>query len=150
MPIRYEKTRMPRIKKAVIIFVISAVLFVLCVYALTQACIEGYTYSDNVVFVTASGECYHTAECRYVKSKQTIATAFTRAKSNYRACSACDPDIAELETETFCDVTIQRATVYAVILCVFCVVLFVLLFWRYLYELFDGIKADIAAIKAKP
>jgi competence protein ComEC len=47
--------------------------------------------SDPIVYITATGECYHRAGCRYL-SKSKIAIHLSKAKAEgYRPCSVCKP-----------------------------------------------------------
>jgi competence protein ComEC len=47
--------------------------------------------SDPIVYITATGECYHRAGCRYL-SKSKIAIRLSKAKAEgYRPCSVCKP-----------------------------------------------------------
>ncbi len=49
------------------------------------------TGSDPIVYITATGECYHRDGCRYL-SKSKIAIRLSKAKAEgYRPCSACKP-----------------------------------------------------------
>jgi micrococcal nuclease len=44
-----------------------------------------------IVYITATGHCYHRAGCRYLsKSKIPITLAKAEAEG-YRACEVCDP-----------------------------------------------------------
>jgi beta-lactamase superfamily II metal-dependent hydrolase len=46
---------------------------------------------DPIVYITATGECYHRAGCRYL-AKSKIAIRLNRAKAKgYRPCSVCKP-----------------------------------------------------------
>ena len=55
--------------------------------------------SDTTVYVTRTGECYHTDSCRYLKSK--IETTLGEADENgYRACSVCDPPVLDSSTRS--------------------------------------------------
>ena len=46
---------------------------------------------DPIVYITATGECYHRAGCRYL-SKSKIAIHLSKAKAEgYRPCSVCKP-----------------------------------------------------------
>jgi competence protein ComEC len=47
--------------------------------------------SDPIVYITATGECYHRDGCRYL-SKSKIAIRLSKAKAEgYRPCSVCKP-----------------------------------------------------------
>ena len=49
------------------------------------------TGGDPIVYITATGECYHRAGCRYL-SKSKIAIRLSKAKAEgYRPCSVCKP-----------------------------------------------------------
>ncbi len=48
--------------------------------------------SDNIVYVTISGEKYHRAGCRYVKGRETFNCSKDEAiHKGYEACSICKP-----------------------------------------------------------
>lgn len=56
----------------------------------TTAKVELYTNGDTVVYVTATGECYHRSGCSYLKSR--IETTLEEAiDDGYRRCSRCNP-----------------------------------------------------------
>ena len=46
--------------------------------------------SGPTVYVTRTGECYHSGSCRYL-SRSKIPMALSRAKARYRPCSRCSP-----------------------------------------------------------
>ena len=46
--------------------------------------------SGPTVYVTRTGQCYHTGSCRYL-SKSKIPMALSEAKARYRPCSKCSP-----------------------------------------------------------
>lgn len=50
---------------------------------------------DNYVYITRTGECYHTYDCYYVQDAINNGTiksiAIEAAEENYRACSYCNP-----------------------------------------------------------
>jgi competence protein ComEC len=49
------------------------------------------TGGDPIVYITATGECYHRAGCRYL-TKSKIAIRLSKAKAEgYRPCSVCKP-----------------------------------------------------------
>lgn len=48
---------------------------------------------DTIVYVTKTGECYHTAGCSYLKS--SIAISLAEAAENYRPCSRCNPPVLD-------------------------------------------------------
>ncbi len=48
---------------------------------------------DTIVYVTKTGECYHRADCSYLKS--SIAISLAEAAENYRPCSRCNPPVLD-------------------------------------------------------
>jgi competence protein ComEC len=51
----------------------------------------GTASGSTIVYVTATGECYHRKGCRYLASSR-IAMTLSHAKADgYRPCSVCDP-----------------------------------------------------------
>jgi len=64
------------------------VVFFLLFAFLTTAVIAS---SNTIVYITKSGDKYHTCDCRYLK-KSKIATTLGVAKANgYTPCSVCQP-----------------------------------------------------------
>ena len=45
---------------------------------------------DPTVYVTATGECYHTLGCQYL-SRSSMPMPLSQARMSYRPCSRCDP-----------------------------------------------------------
>lgn len=54
--------------------------------------IEEQIADENVfVYVTPSGNCYHTPECRYAQSDNAIKIERPQAEKNYKPCKICNP-----------------------------------------------------------
>ena len=59
--------------------------------ASTSAATTGTSSGGTIVYITATGHCYHRAGCRYL-SKSKIPITLAKAKAEgYRPCSVCDP-----------------------------------------------------------
>jgi competence protein ComEC len=59
--------------------------------ASTSAATTQTSSGGTIVYITATGHCYHRAGCRYL-SKSKIPITLAKAKSEgYRPCSVCDP-----------------------------------------------------------
>ena len=46
--------------------------------------------SDPIVYVTQTGQCYHSGTCSYLR-KSKIPMKLSEAKMRYRPCSKCGP-----------------------------------------------------------
>lgn len=70
-----------------ILTVALAILLAISMLVATASAASG----DTVVYITKTGECYHTGTCRYL-SKSKIQTTLSEAvKAGYRPCSVCKP-----------------------------------------------------------
>ena len=59
--------------------------------ASTSAATTQTSSGGTIVYITATGDCYHRAGCRYL-SKSKIPITLAKAKAEgYRPCSVCDP-----------------------------------------------------------
>lgn len=50
----------------------------------------GIDKSDPIVYVTQTGQCYHSGTCSYLR-KSKIPMKLSEAKMRYRPCSKCGP-----------------------------------------------------------
>ena len=46
---------------------------------------------NTVVYITRTGECYHTGSCRYLKKSKIEITLADAVARGYRACKVCCP-----------------------------------------------------------
>lgn len=75
------------------LIVIVVLVFVAAFNAIPDDPAQSAPYSGNeneIVYITPSGDKYHTANCRY--AEDAIPISIERAKEHYAPCSYCNPD----------------------------------------------------------
>jgi hypothetical protein len=81
----------------IILALFASIAVVSNVYAQREAIPQQTIYATNsvqqtqntVVYITSTGACYHSSDCRYLR-KSKIKTTLAKAKSEgYRKCSRC-------------------------------------------------------------
>ena len=71
--------------------VLSFILVLLIIVGMPPSRCDAYNGSV-IVYVTKTGDCYHTGNCSYLKSSREITLA-EAAAAGYRRCSRCHPPI---------------------------------------------------------
>ncbi len=95
------------LKRAIAIAIISAVLFLTATGTIiVKSAISKTTYapqstptqeiiqestSEETVFITPSGECFHRSSCRYAKISDATEIKRSDATKSYRPCKLCNP-----------------------------------------------------------
>ena len=51
--------------------------------------------ADTTVYITDTGECYHTGSCSCLRKSRHAVTLQSAVNSGYRACSKCDPPVLD-------------------------------------------------------
>lgn len=83
-----------------------------------------FSYTDFVVYVTDTGECYHYEGCRYLLSKNK--KSLSKAKKTYRKCSFCSSNGAK--KEVFDDYFTSAVTGFAVSFLIYWIIYYIV--WR--------------------
>ncbi len=87
--IKYRNTQSDKFSKYnKIVYVVLAILLVVFTFLFNYLFFKN---NDPVVYITNTGECYHADGCRYLYS--SIPIALSEAKTRYRACSICNPNV---------------------------------------------------------
>lgn len=63
--------------------------FFLAVFILTSSALAAP--GSTVVYITRTGECYHTGECRFLQKSKIETTLADALARGYRACKVCRP-----------------------------------------------------------
>ncbi len=80
------------------IFAILAVAICICIGILTlnpgtgTNAVISPKIGSNTVYVTPSGDKYHTKDCRYIDEKTAVEIPIEKARQSYAPCSVCKPN----------------------------------------------------------
>ena len=55
---------------------------------------------STTVYITNTGECYHTGSCSYLRQSKISTTLESAVRRGYRPCSRCDPPRLSDESST--------------------------------------------------
>lgn len=55
---------------------------------------------DTVVYITKTGECYHSSGCSSLRKSKIETTLQSAIDRGYRACSKCKPPVLDASTES--------------------------------------------------
>ena len=100
-------------RRLIAIIASFAILVNICVPAKVTYAASG----DAVVYITKTGECYHSSGCSSLKKSKIETTLQSAIDRGYRACSKCKPPVldassaAEIVTKNASQVTTNSAAV---------------------------------------
>ena len=77
--------------KKIIAFVITIVLTASLIH-ICHVASNNISNTKDTVYVTQSGEHYHTSDCYFVQNKDTVSLKLKEAQKQYDACAYCNPN----------------------------------------------------------
>ena len=80
-------------RRRILSFLFALFLFIAPVSAMAAS-------GSTTVYITNTGECYHTSTCRYLKKSKISITLQEAVNRGYRACKVCKPPQLSKEAST--------------------------------------------------
>ena len=83
----YTTNAIKKIIASVITIALSVALIHIC-----HVASNNISNTKDTVYVTQSGEHYHTSDCYFVQNKDTVSLKLKEAQKQYDACAYCNPN----------------------------------------------------------